>query len=88
VHVGFSQTLVRSGVAGVAGAAAAGGVDEGPAAPCCVEASGERPGEVAAPPLFAFAADAPEPRRVNEESVSAEQAVMSAVERSAIARWE
>jgi len=92
VHVGFSQTLVRSGVAGVAGAAAAGPdvvagpePDPGPAAGCCVEASGERAGEAGPPPPFAFAADAPEPRWSNEESVSAVQAVISAEEMSAAA---
>ncbi len=92
VHVGFSQTLVRSGVAGVVGAAAAGpGVAAGPepapgpAAGCCFEASGERAGEAGPPPLFAFAADAPEPRWSNEESVSAVQAVISAKEMSAAA---
>ena len=90
VHVGFSQTLVRSGVAGVAGAAAGAGVAAGAGAEagCCVEASGERGAEVPAPPVLVFASDAPELRRSSEESVSAEQAVIKTVERNAIAARE
>jgi len=91
VHVGFSQTLVRSGVAGVAGAVAGGvvaGADAAAEAGCCVEASGERAGEVAGPPLAVFAAEAPEPLRSNGASVSAEQAVIRAVETNAIAARE
>ena len=89
VHVGFSQTLVRSGVAGadaggVAGAVPAAGADDG----CCVEASGEREGEVPAPPLLVFASEAPEVRRSSEESVSAEQAVIRAVDRNTVAARE
>lgn len=72
VHVGFSQTFVRSGFAG--GELDA-GVAAGAEAGCCVEPSGERAGEVPAPPFFVVLAVAPEPRRDSEESVSAEQAV-------------
>lgn len=71
VHVGFSQTFVRSGVAGGELDGVAAGVEVG----CGVEPSGERAGEVPAPPFFVLLAAAPEPPRDSEESVSAEQAV-------------
>ncbi len=95
VHVGFSQTLVRSGVAGAAGDAgavdgAAAGVTAAPVTGCCAEASGERGAEVSAPPLFAFAlfaADAPELRRSDSESVSPEQAARRNIERNAGAMY-
>jgi hypothetical protein len=89
VHVGFSQMFVRSGVAGAAAGGVEAGADAGAAAGCCcVEAAGERTGEVGVPPPLVFASDAPELRRSSEVSVSAEQAVIRAEERTAMTARE
>jgi hypothetical protein len=87
VHVGFSQTFVRSGVAGAAAGGVEAGADAG-AVGCCVEAAGERAGEVGVPPPLVFASDAPELRRSSEVSVSAEQAVIRAEKRTAMTARE